>query len=185
MRVNIGRLDKDHDRATFDCGDPELNRYLRTFAGQNQFKHFVGTTYVATEPDQPLIIVGYYTLAATSIPFHSLDEFPDLRKLPYKDVPAVLLARLAVSEQFQSQGIGHQLLGDAIKRTLELTQIIGCRCLIVDAYPDAVSWYSKFGIVPLGSDPADSPTRRMLLDLRTAALAVKRATPFGSGLIPG
>ena len=185
MQLNIGRLAKDHDRAAFDCGDPELNKYLRLFAGQNQFKHLVGTTYVASKQDQPFIILGYYTLAATSIPFYSLVEFPNLRNLPYKDVPAVLLARLAVSRQFQNQGIGHQLLGDAIKRTLDLTQTIGCRCLIVDAYPDAVNWYSKFGIAPLGSDPADSPTCRMLLDLRTAALAVKRATPFGSGLIPG
>lgn len=181
MQINIGRLDKDHDRAAFDCGDSELNKYLRLFAGQNQFKHFVGTTYVATEQDQPFIILGYYTLAATSVPFYSVVEFPDLKKLPYKDVPAVLLARLAVSRRFQSQGIGQHLLGDAIKRTLQLTQTIGCRCLIVDAYPNAVNWYAKFGIVALGSDPADSPTRRMILDLRTAALAVKGAERPGSG----
>lgn len=173
MQLNIGRLAKDHDRAGFDCGDPELNRYLGLFAGQNQFKHLVGTTYVASGQDRPFIVLGYYTLAATSIPFYSAGEFPDLRNLPYKEIPAVLLARLAVSRQVQGHGIGHQLLGDAIKRTLQLTQIIGCRCLIVDAYPNAVSWYSKFGIVPLGSDPADSPTCRMLLDLRTAALAVR------------
>lgn len=183
MRVNIERLENEHDRAAFDCGDPALNRYLRTFAGQNQFKHFVGTTYVASEPDQPFVILGYYTLAATSIPFYSVVDLPGLRKLPYRDVPAVLLARLAVGQQFQKQGIGHQLIGDAIKRTLELTQVIGCRCLIVDAYPNAVSWYAKFGIVPLGSDPADSLTCRMLLDLRTAALAVKRITPLGSGML--
>lgn len=183
MKVNIGRLDKDHERATFDCGDPELNKYLRLFAGQNQFKQFVGTTYVAVEQDQPFVILGYYTLAATSIPFSSVAELPNLRKLPYRDVPAVLLARLAVSRQFQKQGIGHQLLGDAIKRALQLTQVIGCRCLIVDAYPKAVGWYARFGIVPLGSDPAGSPACRMLLDLRTAALAVKRITPPGSGKI--
>jgi GNAT superfamily N-acetyltransferase len=185
LQLNIRRLTKDHDRAAFDCGDPELNKYLRLFAGQNQFKHLVGTTYAAIERDQPFVILGYYTLAATSIPLYSLVEFPNLRKLPYKDVPAVLLARLAVSRQFQTQGIGYRLLGDGIKRALELTQTIGCRCLIVDAYPNAVSWYSKFGIMPLGGGPADSPTCRMLLDLRTAAIAVERATPFGSGSTPG
>lgn len=175
MRITVGSLDKNHDRSAFESGDSDLDNYLKHFAGQNQFKHLVGTTYVATTEDQPFTILGYYTLAATSIPFYSVVEVPELRKLPYANVPAVLLARLAVSKKSQNRGIGRQLLGDAVRRSLALTQVVGCRCLVIDAYPDAVNWYAKFGIILLGSNPPTSPTCRMLLDLRTAAVAAKRA----------
>jgi|GEM_PF-3449412 len=34
---------------TFESGDPDLDRFFKRFAGQNQFKRYVGTTYVAKE----------------------------------------------------------------------------------------------------------------------------------------
>lgn len=176
MEISIGRLEEKHDRSKFESGDSDLDNYLKLYAWQNQTRHQVGTTYVATEEGQPRIVLGYYTLASTSIPLYSVLQPSSLRRLPYADVPSVLLARLAVTKTFQKQGLGARLLGDAVRRTLELTQVIGCRCLIVDAYPSAVPWYAKFGFTESGSDPPDSRTHRMILDLRTAANAVKIAS---------
>jgi len=172
---HISPLGKDHNRSAFESGDTDLDRYLRLFAGQNQFKHLAGVTYVATEGDQSAVVIGYYTLAATNIPYHLIMDVSTLKRLPHMDVPAVLLARLAVTKIHQNQGLGRQLLGDAIRRSLELTTVIGCRCLIVDAYLSAVAWYAKFGFIELSPDPAVPNTRRMVLDLRTAALAVRKA----------
>lgn len=173
--IRLGRLEATHDRSEFECGDSELDDYLKLYAGQNQSRHQIGTTYVATEESQPLSVVGYYTLATTSIPTFSVGKPTGLKRLPYGDVPAVLLARLAVTRAFQNQGLGAQLLGDAVRRTLELAQVVGCRCLVVDAYPSAVPWYAKFGFVKLGSDPPESKTCKMSLDLRTAAKAATAA----------
>jgi GNAT superfamily N-acetyltransferase len=175
VQISIARLGKDHKRSRFESGDADLDTYLRFYALQNQSKHQVGTTYVATEESQPDSVIGYYTLAATGIPFYSVAEVSGLRRLPYKEVPAVLLGRLAVTKTFQNRGLGSQLLGDAVRRSLGLTQVIGCRCLFVDAYPSAIRWYAKFGLIELGSDPPKSKTRRMVLDLRTAAIAAQSA----------
>jgi GNAT superfamily N-acetyltransferase len=175
LRISISRLEETHDRSKFESGDPELDNYLKLYAWQNQSRLQIGTTYVATEESEPQRVIGYYTLASTSIPLYSVVQPSSLRRLPYGDVPSILLARLAVTKTFQKQGLGAQLLGDAVRRTLEFTQVIGCRCLIVDAYPSAVRWYARFGFIEVSPDSPESRTRKMVLDLRTAANAATAA----------
>src|ERR1043166_926882 len=48
------------DRSQFRSGDFHLDRYFREYAGQNQFKHSVGVTYVAVDEGH---IFGYATIA--------------------------------------------------------------------------------------------------------------------------
>jgi hypothetical protein len=36
-------------RTAFRSGDPDLDRFLVKYAGQNQFRHHIGTSYVAVE----------------------------------------------------------------------------------------------------------------------------------------
>jgi predicted N-acetyltransferase YhbS len=47
--VEIRRLRAGDDRSRFRSGDPDLDRFFRSYAGQNQFRHHVGVTYVAAE----------------------------------------------------------------------------------------------------------------------------------------
>ena len=47
--MEIRALREEDDRAAFRSGDPDLDRFLHRYAGQNQFRHHVGTTYVAVE----------------------------------------------------------------------------------------------------------------------------------------
>ncbi|MGA9644892.1 MAG: GNAT family N-acetyltransferase, partial [Candidatus Korobacteraceae bacterium] len=99
-------------------------------------------------PDIPAAgstVVGYYTLAMSEVPTFDLpDRFG---KLPYKMVPAILIARLAVDKTLHGKGLGTCLLGDAIGRSLSIGQMAGCRCIVVDAYSSAADWYKKFGFV--------------------------------------
>lgn len=173
MAVLIRRLERDDQPAAFDCGDSRLNDYLRRYAWQNQQRNQVGVTYVAVDDSQPRAVIGYYTLAAGSLPKIALRQAGG-RALPYSDIPVILLGRLAVDRRFQSHGIGTFLLGDAISRALAVGSEIGCRGLVVDAYPAAVSWYAKFGFVRLGVTSPASPAQKMFLDLRTAAAARRR-----------
>jgi len=70
----------------------------------------VGVTYVAVEVDVVNVVVGFYTLASSSIAKALLSD--DLgRRLPrYPHVPVALLARLAVDRRFQGRGVGPELL---------------------------------------------------------------------------
>ncbi|HDL3806194.1 TPA: GNAT family N-acetyltransferase, partial [Mannheimia haemolytica] len=91
-------------------------------------------------------VVGYYTLASTSL---SLSDLPITlqRKLPrYPTVPAVLLGRLAVDKRVKGLGLGQALLGNALKRVLRAD--IAAYALIVEAKDEsAVNFYRKFGFI--------------------------------------
>ncbi len=171
MPLTIRRLDRSHNRGAFDCGEAALNNYLRLYALQNQERHQVGTTYVATDETQPDVVLGYYTLAMSELPSHILAGSP----VPYRTIPVILLARLAVDQRFQGRGVGETLLSDALERSLRIAREIGCRLVILDAYPSAVGWYAKYGLVELGGDPTSSPTRKMGIDLRVVAKSLARA----------
>ena len=96
MEIRI--LQPSDDRSLFQCGDDALNRFFRTYAGQNQFRHHLGVTYVAVERGQ---VVGYATVAPAQI---EIDELPVTaqRKLPRYPLPVLRLARLAVDRSAQS-----------------------------------------------------------------------------------
>ena len=149
MTLEIRRLEKSDAVEEFNCGDETLNTYLRRYAWKNQIKHQVGVTYVAVEPEHPQIVLGYYTLAASSLPRELLPPQSSVGLPKYSSIPVLLLARLAVGRRLQGRDIGESLLGHALKNSLFISSQIGSRFVIVDAYTTAVPWYTRFGFVSL------------------------------------
>ena len=47
--MEIRALQESDDWTEFRSGDADLDRFLYKYAGQNQFRHHIGTTYVALE----------------------------------------------------------------------------------------------------------------------------------------
>ncbi|MEZ5905945.1 MAG: GNAT family N-acetyltransferase [Geminicoccaceae bacterium] len=131
------------DRSAFACGRESLDRYFHTQIGQD-VRRRIATAFVAMH--QPTgTIAGFYTLAATHVPFTDLDE--DWRgRLPrYPTLPAVLVGRLAIDRRFQGQGLGGALLTDAARRAIRSD--IGARFLIVDALDEgAARFYQRHGM---------------------------------------
>src|SRR5258706_1486284 len=60
--MEIRALRPSDDRSAFQSGDEALDRFFRRYAGQNQFRHYLGVTYVAIARDR---ILGFVTVAAT------------------------------------------------------------------------------------------------------------------------
>jgi GNAT superfamily N-acetyltransferase len=143
--TEIRPLRPEDDRQAFASGDIDLDRFFRKFAGQNQFRLHLGTTYVAVESAE---IVGFVTVAATSI---TIDGLPLRRRkrLPKYPLPALRIARLAVAQSAQGQGIGKRLLRFALELVREMADRVGCVGAVVDAKPDAVEFYARFGFEPL------------------------------------
>ncbi len=168
LEVQIKRLEREDDVQAFDCGDHELNDYLKRHAWASQQQNSVGVTYVAVDHG---VVLGYYTLASGSILRDLLN--PDMvTGLPrYRNLPVALLARLAVDLRVQTSGLGKSLLRDAFTVVLNLSRQIGLLYLIVDAYPTAVEWFRRFGFITIGEKPA-AGTQHMLIDLRTVTAAL-------------
>lgn len=144
-------LEDSHDRADFDCGVPALNVYLRNYALQNQKKGIV-RNYVTTLKDSK-VIIAYYSLVYASFE-QKLFPAKITNGLGKYQIPIMLLARLAVDQREQGNGLGKSLLKDAILRTMQAAEIAGLKFLLVHAKDDsAADFYRKHGFERVVDDP--------------------------------
>lgn len=142
---------KGHERSHFACGRSALDDFIRARVSQYE-KRRLGKTFVAVSPGD-MRVIGYFTLAAGAVAFEHLPDDAS-RKLPKHPVPVVLLARLAVDQSAQGQGLGEVLLLDALQRSLDLSSGLGVYAVEVDALDDAAAaFYRKYGFTPLLDDP--------------------------------
>lgn len=167
MPIKIEPLSEHHERATFSCGEPELDDYFRRRAGQDERRN-VARVFVATEDD---LVVGFYTLSTCAIHPGQLPK-EIARKLPrYDSIPAALIGRLACDLRARGRGVGELLLADAIKRVLGADRSIAVWAILVDAKNQGASdFYKKFDFVPFPSRPG-----RLFLPTATARKAVAAA----------
>jgi GNAT superfamily N-acetyltransferase len=163
------------DRSKFRSGDPDLDSFFEKFAGQNQFRHHLGTTYVAAEDG---IFRGFATVSPGHVEVGQLP--PDSRiKVPRYPLPVLRLARLAVDRMAQGQGLGATLFRFVLQMSIKMASDYGCVGVVVDAKPEALEFYLKFGFVRIElvegrSDARPSPTA-LFLSLR----AIKKALLTG------
>ena len=153
-------LGSHHYRASFSCGEPALDNYLRRQASQDERRR-VARIFVAVG-DAPGNIAGYYSLSAAS--FGKDDLPPDVaRRLPHYPVPAAVLGRLAVDRRYQGQGLGETLLLDAIYRVVRASATIAVYAVIVDAKNErGRTFYERYGFRAFAGLP-----RRLFLPLET------------------
>jgi ribosomal protein S18 acetylase RimI-like enzyme len=142
-------LDHAHDRRKFNSGSRPLDGYFRERVMQD-IKRKVTACFVALSNEG--CIVGYYTLASTSV---FVGDLPAelTRKLPrYPSVPAVRMGRLAVDQTFKGQGLGAALLADALMRVVRSE--IAAYALVVDAKDErAAGFYRHHGFVETAIKP--------------------------------
>lgn len=143
--TRIRQLRPEDDRQPFACGDEDLDRFFRKYAGQNQFRLHLGTTYVAVDGPR---ILGFVTLSATAI---EVDDLParQRNRLPRYPLPALRVARLAVATNARGQGLGKGLLRTALHIAREMSERVGCVGVVVDAKQDAVAFYERYGFEPV------------------------------------
>jgi GNAT superfamily N-acetyltransferase len=143
--MEIRALRDTDDRTAFRSGDADLDRFLAKYAGQNQFRHHIGVTYVALDAER---IIGYATVAAGALEAENLPS-SRRRKLPGYPLPALRLARLAVDATAQNRGVAKALLRYTFRLAIEMSERFGCVGMVVDAKPGAVDFYSRLGFSPI------------------------------------
>ena len=148
MKLRFSLLSEDTgkaDRQNFSCGSPELDAYLHRQAGQDMARGFA-TVVLARPFDDSAGILGYYAFSAASVPIVSLPKETAGKMPRYRNVPAILLRRLAVALPKQNRRIGSLLLFDALKRAC--SSEIAWAIFMVDAKNErAVVFYEKFGFL--------------------------------------
>ncbi len=136
--------------AGFDCGKHSLNDWLLRHALQAQGSGSARTFVVS----DGATVLGYYSLVVGHV--EPIEAPERVRKgMGQYPIPVMVLARLAVSQTAQGQGIGVGLLQDAIRRTLNVAEQVGIRALLTHPLDDdAARFYQRFGFEPspLGQD---------------------------------
>lgn len=124
-------INEHHDGSYFDSGKPDLDQWLRQHARTTEARR-TGRTFVWHEDGH---IAAYYTIAAHLLVREDLPRAMG-RGNPGQ-IPAVLLARLALDKTLHGQGLGGALLADALKRIVVATHTVAARFVVVDAIDDA------------------------------------------------
>ena len=153
-------LGTDHLVGSFDCGKAPLNDWLARRALANQKSGATRTWVVADEPSNR--VVAYYASATASV-LRSTATGRAARNQP-EDIPAVLLARLAVDLEHAYQGLGAALLRHFTLKAMEVAAVVGARLLLVHAQDEeARQFYLHYGFEP---SPIDELTlMRVLTDI--------------------
>lgn len=148
-----------------DCGRDELNQWLLHEALRAQAAGIAHTT-VWTRPDD-LVVVAFYAVAPTQflrtdLPSRSLSA-------GYSAIPGYLIARLALGQALHGQGLGAQLLLDALERIVAAATNAGGRLIAVDAIDDAAhSLYRRHDFQPI------QDSRRLVMKIATARAVLER-----------
>lgn len=160
-------LGEHHDLTSFDSGNGELDEWLRLHAATATGQ---GTrTYVVV--DESGSVVGYFAIAPHIIDRGELSKAQG-RGAP-RQIPAVLLAKLALDRRVQGRRLGSELLVVSLRTITDAARRVGGRFVVVDAIDEsAAKFYEhhEFVAVP-------GPRRRLIRKLSTIARALGEPWP--------
>ena len=141
-----------HDTEDFYSGEETLDNWLRERALANM-EALASRTYVIC-PSGSRKIIGYYAICMGQIFSHEV--VGSMRRNMPRQIPSVILGRLAIDKKWQGKGLGKALLQDAVQRSARAAKEVSARLLVVHAISaEAEAFYSYYGFTRL---PTETPT---------------------------
>jgi len=159
-----------HDASRFNSTEKKLNDFLKEDALENQ-QRLISITYLCCHSNQ---LIGYVTLTSDII--RKKDVWSDDHiEAPYKEYPAIKIARLATDKKYEKRGVGTFLLLAAIGIAADVSEKVGCRFITVDSKRHSIGFYEKHGFKLVKKyEKQDHPT--MYLDILPAIEEMKPIT---------
>lgn len=167
LPLEIRRLSQRDPRNTFSAGEDDeakaLNQFFAQYAGQNDSRGLSATSVALSGGT----IAGFVTITPGAIDPSLIASHA---KVGHHPAPLLILARMATDLRFQKQGVGEQLMHRVVfERAIDLADNFGCVGVYVDPKHRAVTYYSRFGFIPLATREATPPP--MFLPLKTLRAA--------------
>lgn len=146
-----------HDLKGFDCGKSPMNEFLARYAIKHS-KLGLSNTYVLCECEHKgdgdkKPVAAYFTLASSTV---VRGDIPAEQSLPVYPIPVVMLARLAISKDYQGEGLGAKTLIYALRQAVNLSHAgLPAHGLILDVLDDdALQFYQHFDMFrPFTNNP--------------------------------
>jgi len=166
--MRIERLGPSHQVGGFSCGVKALDDWLKHHALENQDRNLSRTFVLVDDADS---VVGYYALSMGGV---SRADLPRRlgRGLPAYEIGMVLLARLAIVETRHGDGLGRDLLVDAIVQAAAAGEHAAAKFIAVDPIDESArTFYRHFGFM----DITDDESGRMFLRIDEALASIEEA----------
>lgn len=172
-------LSDKHDLSEFDCGDEDLNDFLKNDALAQQNARLNVTKLIMCDGN----IIGFTSLLTDGIMIKKIRN--EKVKLEIKEklninsnkksISAVKIGRLAIDKKYARKGLGSHILNNILKNLKDISEKeVGFRFIIVEGYAKAFNFYvTKNGFEHLKNDENDinniefiakrNPTRKFYL----------------------
>lgn len=136
-------LNSSHKKAAFRSRNAQLDNYLHRQAKQD-VKRKLSACFILADSENN--VQGYYTLSNAGIDREFVPEEIKKRLPPsYQSLPVTLLGRLAIDDNYKGKGLGKLLLIDGLKRSVQVSNIIGSMAVVVDPIDEsATKFYERF-----------------------------------------
>lgn len=138
--VRVSEYSTPEDFKDFRC---EKKGYSKFLQDENEaYKCRIDNlniTYVFKVGD---IHTGYVTLAMGSLSKNKLPKHRSNQKR-FRDVPSLLLGQIARDCRYKGQGVGEIMVDWVLNKAHELSQVVGCRLVIMHAELDKEQYYKN------------------------------------------
>jgi len=162
------------DVKSFDCGNNELNDFLRTDEVKDFDKEHLGKTTLVYCSGE---LVAYYTIYAGSLERAYVQKHGSLSKattMHVKSIPAIIIGRLAVDCKWQRRGVGKAILERVMMYAVDNSCHLGIRLILVQAKLDAAAFYEKVGFVAVPAELKEEAKRIRMKGTRTLFLDIDK-----------
>ena len=118
----------------FDCGDRQVNEFLKEKA-KDQQERFVTKVYVMRKDNE---IIGYYAVFCS----HFRVDLPEDRKFEF-NVPGVCMGQLGIDNRYKRKGLGTEMIKHCVSLAHKINKMAACRIIWLMAYDSVIDYYSK------------------------------------------
>jgi len=145
-KYHFENLTEEHDLSEFDCGDDDLNDFLKNDALKQQKSRLNVTKLILYDRK----IIGYVSLLTDTLVLKNIqDEKIQLNiknqleiKSKNKNISAVKIGRLALDEKYSGKGLGSHILRNILTNLKIISEKeIGFRFIIVEGYAKSFNFY--------------------------------------------
>lgn len=142
FKYEIKPISSSMNRDRFDCGVPEMNKFLRNNARQSHDK-CISRTYCAVDSLNPNEVLGFFTVLPTVFTVKSDEGIPaQIKKLGGLQTPGFKLGRLAVDKKYHKGILGKELFFKAVFFCAVAAELVGGAMMFIDAKAEKLArWY--------------------------------------------
>ena len=139
-------LNENHDLSQFDCGDEDLNKFLKEDALAQQDAKLNITKLIIYENN----IIGFVSLLTDKLVLKNLKDNELKIKIKgilgisskNREISAVKIGRFAVDKNYSRKGIGSHILRNILHNLKKLSENkVGFRFIIIESYAKSFNFY--------------------------------------------